>query len=92
MAWISCLKAWLNMTRLPKLNNQRYEYFIVNNNYDNIIFYNKLLLLFYLTECKPNFELSSFPFAISVPMHNDTGEFQHICKDTKMSSRQLTFN
>lgn len=26
---------------------------------------------------KPNFELSSFPFAISVPVHDDTGKFSN---------------
>jgi len=34
------------------------------------------------TEHKPNFELSSFPCAISIPVHDDTGKFQHSCKDT----------
>ena len=37
------------------------------------------------TECKPNYELSSLPFAISVPVHDDTNKFQHSCKDTKMA-------
>ena len=67
------------MSRLRKLNNQRYEYFIVNYN-DNINFYNHFLLLLVLTECKPNFELSSFPFVISVPVLDNTGKFQHSCK------------
>lgn len=35
-------------------------------------------------ECKPNFELSYLPFAISVPVYDDTGKFQHSCKETKM--------
>ena len=30
----------------------------------------------HLTECKPNFELSSLPFAISIPVHDNTSEFQ----------------
>lgn len=34
------------------------------------------------TEHKPNFELSSFPCAISIPVHDDTGKFKHSCKDT----------
>ena len=31
------------------------------------------------------------PFAISVPVHDDTGKFQHSCKDTKTASPQLNF-
>lgn len=82
------MKPWLNMSRSAKLNNQRYEYFIVNYNYD-IIFYDKFLLLLHLTECKPSFELNSFQLGISVPVHSDTGEFHHSCKDALMTSLQL---
>ena len=46
-----------------------------------IFFYDKFLSLFHLTECKTNFELSSFHFGISVFVHNDTGKFHHSCKD-----------
>ena len=73
------------MSRLPKLNNQRYEYFNIINYNDNVNFYNNILLVLGLTECKPNFELSSFPFAISVPVYNDAGKFQHSRKGTKMA-------
>ena len=45
--------------------------------------------LFHLTEYKPNFKLSSFHFGISVPVHNDTGEFHHSCMDAQMTSLQL---
>jgi len=41
------------------------------------------------TECKPNFELSYLPFAITVPVRDDTGKFQHSCKETKMASPLL---
>ena len=84
------MKAWLNMSRLAKLNNQRFKFFIVNYSYYyDIIFYDKFLLLFHLTECKPSFELNSFHFGISVPVHTDTGEFHHCCKDAQMTSLQL---
>ena len=43
------------------------------------------------TEHKPNFELSSLPFATSVPVHYDPGKFQHSLKDTKRASPQLIF-
>ena len=56
------------MSRLPKLKNQRCAYFIVDYN-GNINFYNNFLLILGLTECKPNFELSSFPFVISVAVY-----------------------
>ena len=42
-------------------------------------------------ERKHNFDLSSLPFAISVPVHDDTGKFQHSREDTKMASPQLIF-
>ena len=35
---------------------------------------------------KPNFELSSLPSVISVPVCNDTCKFQHFCEDTEMAS------
>ena len=43
------------------------------------------------TECKPNYELSSQPFAISVPVHYDSSNFQHSCNNTKVASPCLTF-
>ena len=42
----------------------------------------KLFNLLRSTERKPNFELSSLPFVISVPAHCDTGKCQHSCKET----------
>ena len=45
----------------------------------------------HLIEHKPNFDLSSLSFAISVPVHSDTGKFPHSCKNTKMASPQLIF-
>ena len=42
----------------------------------------KLSNLLRSTERKPNFELSSLPFVISVPAHGDTGKCQRSCKET----------
>ena len=39
-------------------------------------------------EGKPNFDLSSLNFTISIPVHDDIGKFPHSCKDTKMASPQ----
>ena len=33
----------------------------------------------------------SLPLATSVPVHDDTGEFQHSCKDTTMAFPQIIF-
>jgi len=35
--------------------------------------------------------LANKPFAIRVPVHNDSGKFQYSCKDSKMASPQLIF-
>mgnify|MGYP006973425499 CR=1 FL=1 len=51
----------------------------------------KLLDMYLLvsSERKPNFELTSLPFGINVPVYDNTSKFQHFCKDTKMTSPQL---
>ena len=50
-----------------------------------------VVLLLRSTQRKPNFDLSSLPFAISVPVHGDTGKLHYYCKFTKMASPQLIF-
>ena len=42
-----------------------------------------------IVERKPKFELLSLPFAISIPVHDDTGKFQHSYKHTKMAAPRL---
>ena len=57
-----------------------------------IIWYHHLLSILSSFNCvRQNFELSSLPFAIGVPVHDETRKFQHSCKDTKMASPQLIF-
>ena len=38
---------------------------------------------------RQNFELSSPPFAITVPVHDDTGKFQYSWEDTKIFQGHL---
>ena len=47
----------------------------------------KLSNLLRPTERKPNFDMSSLPFAISVPTHGDTGKCHHSCKDTQKKKK-----
>ena len=49
------------------------------------------LFIIVFDRTQTNFELSSLPFAISGPVHDDTGKFQNSCKDTKMASPRLIF-
>ena len=60
---------------------------------NNVVFiFDYIIYLLVWSERKPNFELTSLPFGINGPVYDNTGKFQHSCKDTKMTSLQPDFS
>ena len=61
--------------------------------FDYIIFtLDYIIYLLVSSERKPNFELNSLPSGINGRVYDNTGKFEHSCKDNKVTSLQPDFS